>query len=172
MSSAPTTEHKIRLATEADLAAINEIYNHYVVNCTCTWQVESWTHEKRAAWFAQRDVRHPVTVAELDGQVVGWGALSVFRNAQGYRHTVENSVYVRPDAHGRGIGSAILADLIIRAKELGHRCIVAVISADQAPSIVLHAKFGFVEAGRLHEVGEKFHRWLDVVFMERLLREP
>ena len=164
------TDLMVRLAIEADLPAINEIYNYYVAHCTCTWQVEPCTPTKRAAWFAEHDERHPVTVAELQGQIVGWGALSVFRDPHGYRYTVENSVYVRPDAHGRGIGAAILEDLIRRAQALGHHCILAVISADQEPSISLHAKLGFVEMGRLREVGNKFDQWLDVVFMERMLK--
>lgn len=164
-------ELTIRLATEEDLPAINEIFNYYVARCTCTWQVEPHTPEKRAAWFAEHDVRHPVTVAERGGRVVGWGSLSGYRDPHGCRYTVENSVYVRSDAHGRGIGGALLGDLVRRAKELGHHCIVAVISADQASSISLHAKFGFVEMGRLREVGHKFGHWLDVVFMERVL-EP
>ena len=161
----------IRLAADADLPAINEMYNHYVVHSTCTWQVEPHTPRKRKAWFLQHDARHPVTVAELGGQIVGWGALSVFRDPHGYRHTVENSVYVRPDSQRKGVGSAILEDLIRRARDLGHRCIVAVISGDQAPSLALHAEFGFAEMGRLHEVGEKFGRWLDVVFLVRKLQE-
>jgi phosphinothricin acetyltransferase len=160
----------MRLAVETDLPAINEIYNYYVANCTCTWQVEPWVPAKRAAWFLEHDERHPVTVAEVDGRIVGWGALSGFRDPHGYRYTVENSVYVSPEAHGRGIGGAILEDLVRRARELGHRCIVAVISADQAASLSLHAKFGFVEMGRLREVGNKFDQWLDVVFLERMLQ--
>jgi phosphinothricin acetyltransferase len=164
-------ELNIRLATEADLAAIGEIYDHYVLHCTCTWRMKPQTPQERAAWFLQHDAAHPLIVAQSEGRVVGWGSLSEFRSFDGYRHTVENSVYVRDGAHGRGIGSAILGDLVRRGRDAGHHCIIAVISADQAPSIALHAKFGFVEMGRLREVGRKFDHWMDVVFMERLLQE-
>jgi phosphinothricin acetyltransferase len=112
---------------------------------------------------------HPVTVAVLDGAVVGWGSLSPFHARAAYRHTVEDSVYVRPDMQGRGIGKALLADLIARAQALGHHAVMALIDGEQGPSIALHERFGFAHVGLLKEVGCKFSRWLDVVYMERLV---
>src|SRR4051812_25273283 len=113
----------IRVATEADLVAINDIYNHYVHTSTCTYQEVPDSIEDRREWFAKKTPWHPVTVATIDGEVVGWGALSAFRERSAYRFTVENSVYVRHDLHRRGIGRALLADLIERSRAIGHRSI-------------------------------------------------
>ena len=159
----------IRLATASDLAAINEIYNHYVHSSTCTYQKDPSSAPERAQWFSGHDAHHPITVAEQAGEIVGWGALSEFRGRWGYRYTVENSVYVRAGLHRRGIGRALLTDLIERARALGHHTIVAGISADQHGSIALHEQAGFITVGQLREVGHKFDRWLDVVFLQRML---
>ena len=159
----------LRAATVADLAAINAIYNHYVVSSTCTYQLEPATAADRAAWFAAHGPEHPVLVAELGGEVVGWGSLSTFHTRAAFRRTVEDSVYVRHDRQRRGIGGALLAELITRARAAGHHTIVAAIDGEQAGSVVLHEQHGFTMAGRLHAVGNKFGRWLDLVYMERLL---
>jgi phosphinothricin acetyltransferase len=162
---------QIRLATVGDLVAINDIYNWYVPRSTCTYQEEPEPIEARQTWFAahKRNPRHPITVAELDGQIVGWGSLSDYRERSAYRFTCENSVYVRHDMHRRGIGSALLSDLIERARTLEYRNIIAGADAEQTGSIELHKKFGFKECGRQVRVGYKFNRWLDVVFMQLVL---
>ena len=160
----------LRLATPDDLAAINDIYNHYISSSTTTYDEQPRSLEERRAWFAGHGGKLPVTVALRDDVVVGWGSLNVFRDRPGYRFTVENSVYVRDDCRGQGIGSRILADLIERARALGYHAIVAGIDAEQSASVALHAKFGFVEVARFPEIGFKFNRWLDVIFMELLLR--
>ena len=163
--SAPT----IRLATPADLPAINAIYNHYVLHSTCTYQEEPSTVQERAAWFAAHGPKFPVTVAERDGEVVGWGSLSRFHPRSAYRLTVENSVYVRHDIHRQGIGATLLGDLVERARSAGHHSVLALIDSEQRGSITLHEKFGFVEVARLREVGFKFARWGDVVYLQRML---
>jgi phosphinothricin acetyltransferase len=160
---------QIRPATEADLVAINDIYNWYVPRSTCTYQEVDETIESRRAWFAHHGQRYPVTVAEREGQVVGWGSLSDYRERSAYRFTCENSVYVRHDLLGQGIGSVLLADLIDRARRGGFHTIIAGADAEQTASIAMHAKFGFVECGRQTQVGFKFERWLDVVFMQLML---
>ena len=160
---------RIRLATESDLPIINDIYNHYVLTCTCTYQEEPSTAAERLAWFQHHDAVHPVTVAEMDGQVVAWGSLSPFHPRAAYRFTVENSVYVHRDFQRRGLGKALLADLITRAQAAGHHSIVALISADQTASLKLHAAHGFTQVALLKEVGFKFNRWLDVAYMQRML---
>lgn len=160
---------KIRLATMNDLPAINAIYNYYVTRSTCTYQMEHATSAERETWFNGHGPKHPVTVAVLGDEVVGWGSLSQFHSRCAYQHTVENSVYVRHDQIRRGIGQALLQDLIIRARDLGHHTIVALISADQSASIALHARFGFRDAGRLRQVGRKFNQWLDVAYMQLML---
>ena len=159
----------IRLATAADLPAINAIYNHYVLTSTCTYQEEPETAEAGATWFAAHGPLHPITVATLDSTVVGWGSLSPFHRRAAYRHTVENSIYVSPDHLRRGIGRMLLADLIDRARAAGHHSILALIDAEQQPSIALHAATGFTQVAFLREVGYKFGRWLHVSYMQRLL---
>jgi phosphinothricin acetyltransferase len=162
----------IRLATTADLPAINAIYNHYVPISTTSYDLAPMSLEDRQRWFAGRDAIHPVTVAhfpDAPARVVGWGSLHTFRAKPGYRLTVENSVYVHPDHQREGIGSTIIVDQIARARALGLRAIVAGIDSEQTASIALHAKHGFREVGRFPQVGRKFDRWLDVVFMELVL---
>lgn len=159
----------LRLATADDLAAINDIYNHYVVHSTATYQSERSTDAERATWFVAHGERHPVIVAEIDGRVVGWGSLSPFHARAAYARTVEDSVYIHRDFHRRGVGRALLAELIKRGRAIGHHTIIAAISADQEPSIALHQTFGFTESGRLREVGNKFGRWLDVAYLQLAL---
>ena len=160
---------EIRLATKSDLIAINDIYNHYVLHSTCTYQEEPEPIKGRRAWFAHHGPKHPITVALEKGKVVGWGSLSAYHARCAYRHTVENSVYLHHDYHRRGIGSLLLEDLIARARKAGHRAIIAAIDADQPGSIALHSKFRFKKVGHFKQVGFKFGRWLDVVYMELLL---
>ena len=163
------TAAAIRLATEADIVAINDIYNHYVLHSTCTYQDEPEPIEGRQSWFSHHGEKHPVTVAEANGQVAGWASLSPYHPRSAYRHTVENSVYVHHEHHRRGIGSALLRDLIDRSRAIGHRAIIAGIDGEQAASVALHTKFGFQKVGHLVQVGFKFGRWLDVIYMELLL---
>ena len=157
----------IRDARAGDLDAINAIYNHYVEHSTCTWQYVPTTAAERRGWFVDRPATHPVTVVEQGGEVVGYGSLGPFRPREGYRFTVENSVYVRHDCQRLGLGGALLADLLARAQTLGVRSVMAGISADQTGSIALHARYGFVEVGRIPEVGFKHDRWLDLLLMQR-----
>jgi phosphinothricin acetyltransferase len=156
----------IRLARAADMGVVNDIYNHYVLHSTCTYQEEPEPMAGRLEWFARHGSTHPVTIAELAGEIVGWGALSAYHHRSAYRFTVENSVYVAPGFHRRGIGAALLGDLVERARAHGHRAVIAVIDTEQTASIGLHAKFGFAEVGRFRQIGFKFGRWLDVVYME------
>ena len=159
----------IRQATAADLNAINAIYNHYVLHSTCTYQTEAETPADRQVWFDRHGPLHPVLVGEVAGQVLGWGSLSPFHARAAYRHTVENSIYVRHYAQRRGIGGALLKDLLLRAREIGHHTIIAGIDGEQTASIAFHAKRGFVEVGHLRQVGFKFGRWLDVFYMQLVL---
>jgi phosphinothricin acetyltransferase len=165
----PPTDILVRPATPHDLAAINDIYNYYVLNSTCTYQEVPVTPDERRTWFEGHGLRHPVTVAMQDGLVVGWGCLSRFRDRSAYDRTCENAVYVRDGLHRRGIGAALLADLIARAAALGYHTIIAGIDAEQTASIAFHARFGFVTVAHFREVGYKFGRWLDVVFMQLML---
>ncbi|HZQ47796.1 MAG TPA: GNAT family N-acetyltransferase [Verrucomicrobiae bacterium] len=166
------TSYGIRPATESDLVAINGIYNHYVLHSTCTYQEEPEPLEDRRRWFDHHGDQYPVIVAEVDGQVTGWGSLSAFHERSAYRRTVENSVYVHHRHHQQGIGSLLLQALIVQARNLGHRAIIAGIDAGQTASVALHAKFHFEKVGHFKQVGFKFDRWLDVIYMELLLDTP
>jgi len=160
---------QIRLATEGDLPIINDIYNHYVTNSTCTYQLEPEKIEDRVKWFNAHGPKHPVTVAEVDGKILGWGSLTKFHQRAAYQNTVENSIYIHHEHRRQKIGSAILADQIRRAREIGHHTILAIIDSDQAGSIALHERFGFSKAAHLKQLGFKFNRWLDVVYMQLML---
>jgi len=162
----------LRLATEADLPAINDIYNYYVLRSTCTYQLEPETLESRLAWFsAHPPDRYPVIVAELDGQIAGWGALSKFRDRAAYDPTVEASVYIRHDVHRRGLGRAILVDLIERARAVGFHSLIGGASAEQTASIKLQESLGFTHIAHFRQVGYKFGQWLDVVFLQLMLSD-
>lgn len=160
---------RLRLASEEDLPAINDLYNHYVLHSTATYQTEPSTLPQRRAWFLDHGPHHPITVIERDGQIVGWGALSRFHPRAAYQPTVENSVYIRHDALGEGLGTQVLQDLIDRASALHYHSMIALVSADQSASLRLHERLGFQHAGRLKEVGRKFNRWLDVIYLQKLL---
>jgi L-amino acid N-acyltransferase YncA len=164
------TPAQLRMATVADLAAINDIYNYYVIYSTATYQTEPSTDVDRLTWFEAHGPQHPVIVAEEAGVIVGWGSLSKFHARAAYQPTVEDSVYIRHDRLSQGIGRLILQELLERAKVLGYHSIIAVISADQMPSVKLHERFGFAEVGLLKQVGRKYDRWLDVVYMQLMLR--
>ena len=164
--------YRIRQATESDLVAINGIYNHYVLYSTCTYQEEPEPLDGRRRWFSHHGDKHPVFVAEAGRQVVGWGSLSAYHARSAFRHTVENSVYVHHQHHRQGIGSLLLQELIVRARSLGHRAIIAGIDGEQTASFALHARFHFEKIGHFKQVGFKFGRWLDVIYMELILDAP
>ena len=163
----------IRPATPDDATFINDLRNHYVRTSVAIYSEVETTLDERLRWLAGRDAdRHPVTVATLDGEPAGWASLSpAMQPADGYRFTAEDSVYVAPHHHGRGVGSALLGDLLDRGKTAGLHCVIARVDSGQTPSLRMHEKHGFAEAGRLREAGFKFGRWLDAVLMQLVL-EP
>jgi L-amino acid N-acyltransferase YncA len=161
----------LRLATAADLPAINDIYNYYVPRSTCTYQLEPETLEDRQSWFREHSPnKYPVTVAEIEGQVVGWGSISKFRPRAAYAPTCEASVYIHHNHHRRGQGRAILLDLIDRARAAGFHSLIGGASADQTASIALQEALGFQKVAHLKQVGHKFGRWLDVVYLQLMLQ--
>ena len=159
----------IRDAKESDIGSINDIYNYYVMNSTCTAQTEPEPNEGREQWLREHTGKYVAIVAEWEGQVVGWGSLSKYHRRYAYWPTTEDSVYVKHDMHHRGIGKILLAELIKRARENGFHSVMGVISSEQSASIQLHEIFGFMEVGRLREVELKFDRRLDVTFMQLML---
>ena len=162
----------IRPAILEDLPGILEIYNEAVLNTTATYDYEPRTLEHRRAWFEDHAKNnYPVFVAaDPAGRVVGWSALNRYHDRMGYRFTAENSVYVAADQRGKGIGKLLMPPLISGARERAFRAVLAAIDAENDVSIRLHAAFAFERVGHFKQVGYKFGRWLDVVYMERLLR--
>lgn len=157
----------IRDVTEADLSAIVAIYNDAVLNTTAIWNDTLADLANRKAWWEARvKLGYPVLVAIEAERVLGYASFGDFRAFDGYRFTVENSVYVAGDARRRGVAAALLAPLIERARALGKHVMIAGIAAENDVSIRLHAKLGFIETARMPEVGFKFGRWLDLVFMQ------
>ena len=159
-------------ATSADLPAILAINNLAVAETTASWNYAPASLDSRKTWFAGMTERgDPVLAARKAGELVGYAYWGPFRPADGYRHTVENSVYVRKDMHGKGIGRLLMIELIARASAKGLHAIVAGIGAENTGSIAFHARLGFVEYARMPQVGAKFGRWMDLVLMQLMLNE-
>lgn len=157
----------IRDATPADADAIAAIYNDAVLNTTAIWNEIAVDAANRVDWMAARTAAgFPVLVAEVGGQVVGYSAYGAWRAFDGFRATVEHSVYVAPDARGRGLARELMTALIDRAREQGIHVMVAAIEAGNTASIALHRGLGFSDPQILRQVGQKFGRWLDLAFME------
>ncbi|WP_319825293.1 GNAT family N-acetyltransferase [Thalassovita sp.] len=163
----------IRDAKETDIDGITAIYNSAVQNTTAIWNDTVVTRDNRLAWLADRcRAGYPVLVAvDADGAVLGYASFGDWRAFDGYRHTVEHSVYVREGQRGGGIGKALMLALIARAREIGKHVMVAGIEAGNAPSIRLHESLGFRQVGHMPQVGAKFGRWLDLTFLQLTLDE-
>ena len=159
---------QVEEAHEADLGAILAIYNDVLATSTAIFSHLPITLEERREWWCARAAqRYPVLVARAASGVVGFASFGDFRAWPGYRFTVEHSVHVRADARGRGAGSALMRALLARAAALGKHVMIGGVDAANAASIRFHERLGFVQAGRLPEVGFKFERWLDLVFLQR-----
>jgi L-amino acid N-acyltransferase YncA len=157
-------------AAQADLPGLLAIYNDVIANSTAVFSDLAVTVEERASWLeARRAAGYPVIVASDSSGVVGFGSFGDFRSWPGYRFTVEHSVHVRVDRRGEGIGSMMLATLIARASALGKHAMIAGVDADNVASVRLHERLGFTKVARLSEVAWKFDRWLDLLFLQRLL---
>jgi L-amino acid N-acyltransferase YncA len=159
----------VRLARPDDAEAIRAIYNLEVTESTVTFDLVPRTPADQQAWMEDHDGVHPAVVAELAGEVVGFGSLGPYRSRPAYATTVEDSVYVRRDSRGTGCGRAILAELVRLGTVHGFHAVMARIVGGHEASIGLHAGCGFQLVGVEREVGRKFGRWLDVVLMQRLL---
>ncbi|MVT66272.1 GNAT family N-acetyltransferase [Bradyrhizobium pachyrhizi] len=163
----------IRPATEQDIPAITAIFNEAVANSNAIWTEKQDSDAERLAWMTARQaLGYPVLVAVEGATVLGYGTFGDFRAFPGYRYSVEQSVYVHADHRGRGLGRIIVDELIAVATALGKHVMIAGIDGGNPASLRLHAQAGFVEVARMPEVGRKFGRWLDLVFMQRLLDAP
>ena len=160
---------EIRPAEPDDAEAIRAIYNTEVVGGTNTFDLVPRTVAEQSAWMAAHRGAHPVVVAVADGRVLGFGTLSPFRDRPAYATTVEDSVYVEPDHQGKGVGRALLEELVRLGAHLGFHAMIARIVGHNEVSIGLHRACGFELVGVEREVGRKHGQWLDVVELQRLL---
>ena len=162
---------RIRDAQPADLPAVSAIYAHHVRHGTGTFEEAPPAEAEMAERIARVEGAGCAwLVAEADGQVVGFGYYAPYRDRSAYRFTAEDSVYVREDVRGQGVGKALVAALVERAAARGFRQMVAVIGdSENVGSIGLHLSLGFRQAGVMRSAGLKFGRWVDVVYMQRAL---
>jgi L-amino acid N-acyltransferase YncA len=167
MQTSPVT---IRNAVKADLPQILEIYNEVILNTTAVYSEKPHTLEMRLAWFNERKLAgFPVIVAGPGDKITGLATYGHFRMWPCYRFTAEHSVYVHRDNRGQGISKVLLGEIIDRAKAAGLHVLIASIDSENPVSLHLHATFGFEQVARFKEVGYKFERWLDLIFMELIL---
>ncbi|MCJ8142659.1 N-acetyltransferase family protein [Ancylobacter sp. A5.8] len=160
----------LRDATEADLPAILAIYNDAVVNSTAIWNDTLVNLANRQAWLADRRTkRYPVLVAARDGEVLGYASFGDFRPFDGYRVSVEHSVYVAQAARGKGVGARLVEALFAPARALDKKVMIGAITGGNQVSVRLHERLGFVETGYMPGIGTKFGQRLDLVLMQKEL---
>jgi len=162
----------LRAAQESDAQAIAEIYNYEVENSTATFDLVPRSLEAQRDWITTRSGAFSAIVAvDSVAGVIGFAALSTYRDRAGYRTTVENSVYVHRHHQQRGIGKLLLAALLDSARDSGFHTVIARIDSQSTGSLALHRSLGFIEVGVEREIGRKFGRWLDSVILQRMLFE-
>jgi phosphinothricin acetyltransferase len=162
---------QVRPATADDLPAIHSIYAHHVLHGLASFEeVAPPPEEMRRRFDDVRSRGLPYLAADFGGVLVGYGYCAPYRSRSAYRFSLEDSVYVRHGSEGRGVGGALLRELIERCERLGYRSVIAVIGdSGNSASINLHASFGFLRVGTLRSAGFKFGRWVDSVLMQRML---
>lgn len=162
--------YHLRDALPDDLPDLLAIYNDAVLNTTAIWNETPVDLANRQAWFELRAAQgYPILVAVDDSGVLGYASFGDWRPFEGFRYTVEHSVYVRGDQRGKGLGPVLMEALIERARAGGKHVMVAAIESGNAASIRLHERLGFVVTGQMAQVGMKFGRWLDLTFMQRIV---
>jgi phosphinothricin acetyltransferase len=161
----------IRTAGSEDLPGILAIYNEVIATSTAIYAFEPASLEERRAWFAERVARgFPVLVAAEGAEVLGFSSFGDWRGAwPGYRHTVEHSVHIRADQRGRGLGRSLVEALFPFAQAMGKHVMIGGIDAENEASLRFHERLGFARVAHFREVGQKFGRWLDLVFMQRFV---
>lgn len=165
---------EVRPATEADLPAITHLFNVLIPTTATAWREHLADTDEMATWWAQQhDAGHPVLVATTaEGRVVGYATWSGFRGGPrlpGYHLTVEHTIHVDADQHGRGVGRALLEALLAEAARGGIHVMVGAVDSENAGSLAFHRALGFVEVARMPEVGHKHGRWLDLVLVQRIV---
>jgi L-amino acid N-acyltransferase YncA len=161
----------LRDATAEDVPGILAIYNEVIATSTAVYIDDPVSLADRQAWFAARQAEaYPVLVATEGDAVLGYASFGTFRGPwPGFRYSVEHSVHIRNDQRGKGVGGLLIEPLIARAEAMGKHIMIGAIDADNAGSIRFHERFGFEISGHMKEVGFKFGRWLDLVWMQRRL---
>ena len=160
---------RVRDAGDADLSRLTDIYNHYVRETAITFDIEEATLADRRRWLEEHagGGRHQLVVAELAGEVVGYAGTGPFRGKRAYETSVEMSIYLAPEATGRGIGTALYGELLPRLARVDIHRALAGVTVPNPASIALHERFGFREVARFSENGRKFGRYWDVVWLEK-----
>lgn len=169
----PAFAFEIRDATSRDIPHMREIYNHYVANSTVTFDEEPLTLKEMRAKFAKvQELGYPWLVAVSPrGVILGYAYVIPWKPKAAYRFTVENSIYLGPASTGKGLGKALMAELLPRAKAAGVKEVVAVIADKGADaSLAIHRNFGFTEIGHMGKVGFKFGRWLGTYLLQKSLK--
>lgn len=160
----------LRKAELSDLEEILKINNHEILHSTINYDFVPKTLKEQTEWFNQKNLAgFPILVAVSEGKVAGFATYGTFRPKPGYRFTVEHSVYLGENFRGKGIGTLLLSELIRIAKEAGLHTMVGGIDSSNEGSYLFHQKLGFKEVARFSEVGHKFGRWLDIIFMQLIL---
>ncbi|PKP15628.1 MAG: N-acetyltransferase [Bacteroidetes bacterium HGW-Bacteroidetes-23] len=161
---------EIRPYSEIDVPSILNIINDNILHSTSLYDYEPRSLAKQSELLIDKTNKNfPVIVAQMDGKIAGFGMYGEFRYRDAYRFTVEHSVYVSNDFKGKGVGGKLLQTLIELAKEQGLHTMIGVIDAENTESILFHEKYGFKNVGIIKESGFKFNRWLDSVFMQKML---
>ena len=157
-------------ATTADIPQILEIVNHNILNETCIYDIEERSLETQLAWFEnQLNHNYPVIVAKQNHSVLGYASYGQYRPKVGYKFSMEHSIYIHPEHQNQGIGKELLQELIQIASSNNVHVLIGGIDANNLGSIAFHEKFGFEVVGRMNEVGYKFDKWLDLIWMQKTL---
>lgn len=159
----------IRPADAGDAGAVAQIWNHYIRATVATFNAAEKTEAEVAATIAARQVQRCFLVAEVAGAVQGFATYDQFRGGVGYAHSMEHTVQLAPGAGGQGLGRALMAAVEAHATSAGAHVMVAGVTAENAAGQAFHAKLGYVEVGRMPQVGRKFGRWMDLVLMQKIL---
>jgi phosphinothricin acetyltransferase len=162
------TEAKIRKMTIDDIGAVTEIYNEAILSTTATFDIETKSPEDRKRWFLAHGSKHPVLVSEIGGSVVGWASLSRWSDRGAYDKTAEVSVYVDGANRGKGVGKSLLSAIVEEGRKAGFHTLTARIVAGNDQSVKLVKSFSFDEIGTLREVGYKFGKYHDVIYLQKI----
>lgn len=157
----------IREAIEADIAEITAIYNEVLTNSTAIYNDRQATVTERIAWWKSRQEQgYPVFVALIENSIAGFSSFGDFRSWPGYRFTVEGTIHIHASRRGQGIGTELLNVLVEHARKLGKHVMIAGVDAENSASLRFLERFGFERVAHLREVGYKFNRFLDLIFLQ------